>query len=312
MHRKSTHCCAGWLLALVLSLIACDTGATQAEEMDRPPDGVRVTNDLTYAVTTADRPGDQALDVYGPIESGDWPVAVVLHGGSGSRKQFQYAEFSRRLAQQGVVVFNISYAAPGAPEPLLLNNGRHFREVLETTVCAIRYARQHADVYGGNPSRLSVIGQSAGGLFGSLASFLGEDMHTTWEAFEATRGTPPDQMTCVADSTDASVQGFVGFNGAYFIFVSLGLPQDDPELWSLANLENYIGKNPSLTARFILGENDNTQPAWHIERINGLVAGLRNAGYNAEAPVVQAAHNFTFDGPGWDETLEVVLDVVRR
>ena len=223
--QKRVHIMTRCLFILTLFMTACGSEEMvmppEPEDEDQPPDSpaVKVTNNITYAIANVQADDDGALDVYAPVQSGDWPVAVLLHGGSGDRKQFQYAEFSRRLAAQGVVVFTPSYS-PGTPDLTISNDGRYLREVLETTICAIRYARQHADVYGGNPSHLSVIGQSAGGIFGSLASFLGEEMQNTWEAFEATRGGPPVQMTCVADSAAASVQGFVGFNGALAFFIS--------------------------------------------------------------------------------------------
>jgi len=101
-----------YLFILSLFMTACGSDEkimSPEEDMSSQDPSIKVTNDLTYAVAVAQGLSDKALDVYAPTDSGDWPVAVLLHGGSGDRKQFQYAEFSRRLAAQGVVVFNASY-----------------------------------------------------------------------------------------------------------------------------------------------------------------------------------------------------------
>ena len=113
-----------WGIVAVLALLAaaCST----------PPDStpsLAVTKDVTYAVAISQGLVDRQLDVYSPSEGEGMPVVVLLHGGSGSKDQPPYVEVSRRLAEQGVVVFNASYS-PGTPDTMVMNDGRALREVL--------------------------------------------------------------------------------------------------------------------------------------------------------------------------------------
>ena len=303
------------LLFLALFASACD--GTKTDDASGDPSGdpsndriVDVTKDVTFARATQAGIVDRDLDVYVPQQLGVWPVVVVLHGGSASKDFNSIVKFSKLVAEQGVVVFAPSYS-PTTPDAVVDNNGRALREILETATCAIRYAGHHAGSHSGDPSRLTVIGQSAGGLFGGLASLLEEEMDTVWDDFEALRGGPSTQMTCVEDQAAVSVTGFVGFNGAHFILKGIDLPQTDPELWSIANAETYIGKNASLILRFIIGKNDPITPNWHVEDVHQFAVDLRASGYDADTTHVFAGHDFNFISPAWDETLEVVLGVVR-
>ncbi|MDX1479489.1 MAG: alpha/beta hydrolase, partial [Saprospiraceae bacterium] len=267
--------------------------------------------DLVYAQTT-DGVSSLLLDVYYPMAGNGHPVLVLLHGGSGDRKSSDFVEFSSRLAEEDVVVFNVSAPYRGqSPQGLVSEQGLGLRSGLEAARCAVRYARQQAGQYGGDGARITIVGQSAGGVFGALTVLGGEEILEKWEAFEATGG-PADQVQCVEPIATA-VQGFVGFNGAYFVFNSIaGLPEEQPELWDIINLYGYIGNHPTLAVRFLFGNADVQTPGWHIEQSSRFIDSLQAAGYDADTAVVSAGHNFNFQGAGWDKTLEVVLSVVRR
>jgi acetyl esterase len=107
--------------------------------------------------------GVRRVDVYRPLErSGPLPVVLYLHGGG-------FQQLSRRthwlmamaFARQGMVVFSADYRlAPRHPFP-----AAH-----EDACAALLWVHQHAAEYGGDPSRLVLAGDSAGGnLVASLA-----------------------------------------------------------------------------------------------------------------------------------------------
>ncbi len=95
------------------------------------------------------------LDVVVPEGAGPFPVLVYLHGGAwiwGSPATHRKLTF--RLAEQGFLVMNVDYRlAPEHPFPAGFNDCIH----------AIHFAAREASTWGGDPGRLVVAGDSAGG-----------------------------------------------------------------------------------------------------------------------------------------------------
>jgi acetyl esterase len=102
-----------------------------------------------------------------PEGSGPWPVLVYLHGGGwvcGSPAT--HDKLSRRFAEAGYLVFNVDYRL--APE-------HPFPAPLDDCVQAIRWAARKAADYGGDPTRLAVGGDSAGGNLSAAAAIALHD-----------------------------------------------------------------------------------------------------------------------------------------
>ena len=90
------------------------------------------------------------------------PVLVWIHGGSnkgGWSSEPNYA--GKRLAREGVVVVSIAYrlgvfgfmSLPGLPEANF---------ALQDQIAALRWVRQNIGAFGGDPSRVTVAGESSG------------------------------------------------------------------------------------------------------------------------------------------------------
>ena len=98
----------------------------------------------------------QRLDVYTPDagSSGPLPVLVFFYGGGwNSGRRQDYAWVGQSLAAQGFVVVIPDYRlAPLHPYPDFVQDGAE----------AVRWARDHAAEYGGDPRRLLLSGHSAG------------------------------------------------------------------------------------------------------------------------------------------------------
>ncbi len=101
-------------------------------------------------------------DVVLPPGEGPWPVLVYLHGGGWvAGSPATHAKLARRFAEAGFVVFNVDYRL--APE-------HPFPAALDDCVQAIRWASEVAGQYGGDPARLAVGGDSAGGNLSAAAA----------------------------------------------------------------------------------------------------------------------------------------------
>ena len=114
------------------------------------------------------------LDIYRSTQTSNSPrqrlrpAVIAVHGGSwngGSMIAYRYdsQKIVIRLAQQGVVVFAIDYrlSRPGSPS---------WPEVVDDLRAAVRWVRARSAEFGVDPTRIAVMGQSAGG---HLAALLG-------------------------------------------------------------------------------------------------------------------------------------------
>jgi acetyl esterase len=107
-------------------------------------------------------------DVMVPAGGGPHPVLVYLHGGgwvSGSPRT--HRKLALRFAEAGFLVVNVDYRL--APE-------HPFPAGLEDCVAAVRWAAAEAARFGGDPTRLAIGGDSAGGnLSAATAIALARD-----------------------------------------------------------------------------------------------------------------------------------------
>ena len=176
------------LAAVLMMLVSCAGQATPTFIAPTPSHTVDVTKDVEYVnLVPPDAPA-QKLDVYAPSDPGPWPVLILNHAWYQSKDAVVYANLAKDLAGRGLVVFVpsrrsvVPTLAEGAKD-----NGRDFREVQESWACAIRFARQHAAEYGGDPDRLTMFSHGTAGL---QVALMGDDMQPAWDALAAKRGGP--------------------------------------------------------------------------------------------------------------------------
>jgi acetyl esterase/lipase len=165
------------LAALVVTLSACTGGApspspsgTEAVPVASPlgafPDelveGLRTTPDVAYTEATdcGGTPCRPPGDVLAPADAATLPTVVLLNGGGKLFTERRYqAPLAVELAKRGAVVFLIAYRG--------MSTGSYSDDdSWDDARCAIRYARAHTAEYGGDPSRVVVVGHSQGGLMG--------------------------------------------------------------------------------------------------------------------------------------------------
>ena len=131
----------------------------------------------------------QTLDVYAPTKmSAARPVAVFFYGGGWERgRKWDYGWVAQALAARGYVVVLRDYRLyPQVRFPLFLQDSAK----------AVRWAVDHAGAYGGDPSRIVLLGHSAGAY---NAVMLALD-----KRYLAGEGVDP-----------ARIKGVVGLSGPY-------------------------------------------------------------------------------------------------
>lgn len=172
-----------------------------------PRDGIEVTKDVAYGEAPRN-----LLDVYRPAEARNAPIFVYVHGGgygSGDRdiNDEVYGNVLYYFAQQGMLGINATYRlAPDASWP---SGAEDMRGVIE-------WIREHAADYGGDPSRIYMMGHSAGAT------------HVATYAFDP-RFHP---------AGGHGLSGIVLISGRYTI-------KWDPDDQSLEGIRLYFGDDPT-------------------------------------------------------------------
>lgn len=107
--------------------------------------------------------GDQPIRIYVPQAQGPLPVVVYFHGGGFIAGDLAVAEEpNRALANDaGVIVVAASYRL--APE-------HPFPAATDDTFAALKWVAGNIEQYGGDPSRMAVMGDSAGGNLAAVAA----------------------------------------------------------------------------------------------------------------------------------------------
>lgn len=165
---------------------------------------------------------NQKLDIFAPLLQKNWPVAVIFHGGEVGKKSIKSLGIA--LAERGVVVFIPEYLSYEPPPDQI-------RTALEEAACAVRFARAHADEYGGNAHQLIVIGHSAGGAFGAVIALAGDTYYGD----------------CLVNEGSAIPNIFIGLDGAYDLIRYSSeerLRLAPPDEWKVRSPYTYIENAP--------------------------------------------------------------------
>lgn len=215
-----------WGLVAVMST-ACASAA--------PTD---VVPDLEYGA-------GQKLDVYFPTEGGPWPVVVLVHGAGLGPDSYQL--FAELLADSGLVVFNADWRVLS---PLLADS-------LGDVACAVRYAKDRASEFGGDPNKVVLVGHSTGAVYAGEVAVNGD-------AYPGACGL----------GTSALTEGLALISPAQ-------VPGGRP--WSHSSL----GLNPDLHIVLIHGLNDDVVSPRRSERTSAL---LQDAGYEVTTSFMNGGH----------------------
>lgn len=167
--------------ALVLNLVTSSNGAN-------------IHKDIGYGQGPR-----RKLDVYSPTDVGSAPVAVFFYGGSwqsGDKQTYRFV--ASALAARGIVTIVPDYRL--YPEV-------HYQGFLSDGAKAVRWAKDHAHEYGGDPSKLFLIGHSAGAYIAAMLALDDE-----WLGKEGL-------------SAGRDLKGFVGISGPYDF-----LPSNDKKI----------------------------------------------------------------------------------
>lgn len=234
-----------------------------------------------------------ALDVY--RTQGNDPAApaiIVVHGGSwrgGDKSDF--AHWDRWLAARGYVVFDIQYRL--RPQP-------NWREATGDVKAAVGWVRRNATRYRADPTRLALLGRSAGGHLALLAAYT-----TGVPALPPSDGTADTSVRAVISfygPTDLAwgynnpaVPDVIDGPGTLHRFLG-GTPLSSPNVYRIASPIHHVGPATPPTLLFH-GERDLLVGPQHTSRLS---ARLTAAGVPHRTVFFPyALHGFDFHQGGW-------------
>jgi acetyl esterase len=129
---------------------------------------VNVTHDVVFA-----KPGKKPLkyDVFAPKGAKNLPVIVIIHGGGWvANDEDVMRGLARELTKGGrFVVASMDYRWAGKEDG---DPGTTMANIIEDVFGGIAHVMEHARQYGGDPTRIGVTGDSAGGHLSAAASLL--------------------------------------------------------------------------------------------------------------------------------------------
>ncbi len=198
------------LIPVLAVTLMVSIGSARAEDpapAKAPPFKTEFFSDVPY-YTGPDAAGEyHTLDVMVPKGQKDFPVIVLVHGGSwlfGDKSSFgYYTAVAECLAEQGVGVVLPNYRlSPAVKHP------EHVKDVAR----AVAWTKKHIAEYGGRPDQIILAGHSAGG---HLVSLLVTD----------------DQYLKAEGLSVADVKGVISISGPYKVpELDLGFTMTDDKM----------------------------------------------------------------------------------
>jgi acetyl esterase/lipase len=232
----------------------------------------------TYVVRDG-KPYGMAL--YRPLNSSPLPVVIMIHGGSwraGTRGDLP--DLNRYLAARGYAVAAISYRfAPRYPHPA----------ASQDVHAAIEFLKSNAARLGLDPSRIAIIGRSAGGQLALLAAYTEND--------SGIRGavgfyTPSDQVFGYEHPTNPRV-----LNSTMILEDFLaGNPGTAPAAYASSSPINFVGPS-TVPTLLVHGTQDELVFAKQSERLDERLAAAHRPHLFLLIPWGVHGCDYNFNGP---------------
>jgi acetyl esterase len=151
-----------FLLPHIVGCVSIMSTAFQARAAERPR--AEVIQDIQYAKVDG---LSLQMDASLPRGKTNSPAVIIVHGGGwvGGSRRATVAPLFQPLTDAGFAWFSISYR--------FATSAIQFGVAIDDVQSAIRFIKSHAAEYRIDPSRLALIGESAGGQLASMAIFRG-------------------------------------------------------------------------------------------------------------------------------------------
>jgi len=188
-------------------------------------DRVTVHHGIAYANHDGvELAGDLYLPKAADTDTQATPALVAVHGGgwvTGVRAAFQY--WGPYLATRGIAIFAISYR--------LTTKSKTFPEAVQDVLAGVQFVRGKAAAFGIDPTRIGLMGASAGAHLAALAALSGRKFVGAY---------PYDPFA----TADTGVKALIGVYGVYDLYAMWSSLQVQDGRNSDNKVEKFIGAPP--------------------------------------------------------------------
>ena len=256
--------------------------------------GSLVRTDLPYVDHPAEK---QTLDIYAPAGAKAAPVVLYVHGGEWARGDKSLVSYKPRfLNENGVVFVSMNYRLSGTdPHPAQVND----------VAAALLWVRGHIAAYGGDPSRVVLVGHSAGC---HIVTLVGLDPRPL-----ATVGLKPGDLAGVVSWSGGAfdLNKKVAEAGMYAQYIRLNFGAAEAG-WHDASPVAHVGEGKPMPPFLIVSAGDENPHS--VLASQDLATQIRAAGGSAKTVLLPGKTHFSADhevGMPGDPSGQALLDFIR-
>jgi acetyl esterase len=198
---------------------------------------VTITKDIVWAEP---RGFKLTTDIYVPeTDVKNLPVLIIYHGGGWliNTKAIMNDMSYYMAANADLIVVNMNYRLLGD-----INNTTTTNEIVEDALGAVLWVKDNIKSYGGDPKKIAVTGDSAGGHLAAMVMLAGRSLESDGFAGDTLGFKPtylPRNKTArqIASSDGAKVQAVVLSYAAFDLYAAAknGFESSQNIFWKLAN-----------------------------------------------------------------------------
>lgn len=236
---------------------------------------------------------DLHLDLFHPSQPAlARPLVVMIHGGGWrSGNKSHQSPTARWLASRGFTAVSIEYrTSKKALHPA----------AMEDINDAIKWLKQHHEIYAIDTSKVAVIGASSGAHMATLFGTIGTNPATKsgYETVQAIVNI--DGLVDLTSATARIFEDTVGKTSYAALWLG-GRYQSEPKRWHAASPLEYLSVNTPPTL-FV----NSSQPRFHIGRDAFLAHLIQNKTYQEVYTIPDTPHTFWLFHP-WVDNLRSIL-----
>lgn len=239
MKTTLIHLFTNLLLSLfILIIIGCKKDTQPESNIILP---TKPSYDLAQNIKWASPKGfDLTMDIYTPTSGkSSYPVIIMFHGGSWliNNKSIMSDASAYLSSRSDYVVCNVNYRLLSDQ-----NNTVKMNEIIDDAFGAVLWVKENVAKYKGDPTKIILTGDSAGGHLAMMAVLQGQNLET--DGFSGnTLGFNPSYLPTgktaedIAKNNGLSVQAAMLSYGVFDMFGSAlnGFENTSNVFWSFAN-----------------------------------------------------------------------------
>lgn len=227
-----------YLLIFIICLVGC------SEHINTVPDmSLKQKYELAKDIIWASPGGhDLKMDIYTPASGkASYPVIILFHGGWFliNSKSIMTDACAYLVSHSEYVVCNVDYRLLSDQ-----NNTVTINNIIEDALGAVLWIKENIKQYKGDPSKITVTGDSAGGLLATMILTQGHNLKSTGFNGNSLGFNPSylpknKKAEDIAMSNGMEVQSAIINYGIFDLYdhVSKGLETSNHGFWALANVK---------------------------------------------------------------------------